>query len=49
LPIECVDPISLRTIYNSIVIPKTLYVYEVWATLFTTDMQSLEKDRIGFV
>ena len=40
-PIECLNPIYLRTIYNSIVIPKALFGCEVWATLSTTDMQSL--------
>ena len=43
--VNCLNPISLRTIYNSIVVPKTLYGCEVWATLSTTDMQSLERSH----
>ena len=44
-PVECLNPIPLRTIYNLIVIPKALYGCEVWATLYTTDMQSLERSH----
>ena len=44
-PVNCLNPISLRTIYISIVVPKTLYGCEVWDTLSTTDMQSLESSH----
>ena len=38
-----VNPITMKTIYNSIVLPKSLYGCELWTNLCKTDILKLER------
>ncbi len=38
----CMNPLTLRTIYNSVVIPKSLYGAELWNSFSVSDLSRLE-------